>query len=105
MHSTNYFNTLIQVAEDCPAKIAEVPPDNNSTKTVASLQFSIIYNNPYAYTSDDVLFKVFAIRNSIREEDYPKAKKQFFSKSYPCFRSSPFRSDMVGECIVTNKGE
>jgi len=25
-HSTNYFNTFIQVAEDCPAQRGEAPP-------------------------------------------------------------------------------
>jgi hypothetical protein len=26
MHTTNYLNTFIEVAEDCPVKAAEIPP-------------------------------------------------------------------------------
>jgi hypothetical protein len=26
IHTTNYFNTFIEVAEDCPVIVAEVPP-------------------------------------------------------------------------------
>ena len=33
--TTNYFDTFIEVAEDCPAQKAEVPPENTKRKTVA----------------------------------------------------------------------
>ena len=87
MHSTNYFNTFISVAEDCPVDKAEIP--NSKKPTIPSLQFQIINNNPYRYTSDDVLFEVFAIRQSIPEEEKAEAREKFFSKSQACLRSSP----------------
>jgi hypothetical protein len=31
-HTTNYTNTFIEVAEDCPAAMAEVPKSKGSVK-------------------------------------------------------------------------
>ncbi len=88
MTTTNYFNTFIEVAEDCPATHGEVPPVKGS-KSVANLQFEMLQEHPYAYTSDDVLFAVFAERNQIPEEDLAEQREIFFVKGQPCFRASP----------------
>jgi hypothetical protein len=89
MHTTNYHNTFIAVAEDCPVKAAEIPPQKDE-KTVAGLQFEMIIDNPYKYTSDDVIFQVFALRNKISGKASLDAEREkFFSKGQPCFRSSP----------------
>ncbi|MGP8214770.1 MAG: DUF6157 family protein [Bacteroidia bacterium] len=89
MKTTNYFNTFIEVAEDCPIKVSETPPLKNGVKTVANIQFEMIKNNPYKYTSDEILFSVFAIRNNIKDSDIEKELEKFFSKGQACFRSSP----------------
>lgn len=89
MKTTNYYNTFIEVAEDCPVKVAEVPPRKSETPTVASIQFEILNNNPYEYTSDDVLFQVHAIRNGIARKDFARIREEFFAKGKACFRSSP----------------
>lgn len=88
MHSTNYTNTLIETAEDCPAKAGEVPPIKNK-KSVANLQYELLIEHPYEFTSDDILFSVFATRKAISKEDLENQRKQFFSKGQPCFRASP----------------
>lgn len=88
MHSTNYSNTLIEIAEDCPAKAGEIPPIKNK-KSVANLQYELLVNQPYQFTSDEVLFSVFATRKAIPEEDLEAQKTQFFSKGQACFRASP----------------
>jgi hypothetical protein len=88
MNTTNYFNTFIEVAEDCPATHGEIPPVKRS-QTVASLQYNMLHNHPYKYTSDDVLFAVFAARNQIPEEDLAEQRQLFFAKGQPCFRASP----------------
>jgi hypothetical protein len=88
VHTTNYFNSFIEIAEDCPASRGEVPPVKGSP-SVANLQFEMVYEHPYAYTSDDVLFAVFAQRNQIPKTDWPQARAEFFSKGQPCFRASP----------------
>lgn len=88
MHTTNYYNTFIQVAEDCPIKIAEIPPPKKE-QTAANIQFDMIANHPYKYTSDDVLFQVFAVKNEITGQEVKMEREKFFSKGQPCLRSSP----------------
>lgn len=88
MKSTNYFNTFIEVADDCPATHGEVPPVKGS-KTVANLQYEMLQGHPYEYTSDDVLFAVFAQRNQIPDEALAEQRALFFAKGQPCFRASP----------------
>ena len=87
-HTTNYFDTFIEVAEDTKATSGTKPP-TKINKTVAELQYEILVNQPYTYSSDDVLFKVFALRNDLTESEYEKARQDFFSKGQPCFRASP----------------
>src|SRR5258705_3970075 len=55
-HTTNCFDTFIQVAEDCPARTGEEPPARAGNPTVAGLQYRMIAEAPYMYTSDDVIF-------------------------------------------------
>lgn len=88
-HTTNYQNTFIEIADDCPTKFGEIPPLKGDIKTVANMQFEIISKNPYKFTSDDVLFQVYAIRKDLIKADYKEAREEFFSKGQPCFRSSP----------------
>ncbi|MBN8675967.1 MAG: hypothetical protein J0L56_17675 [Chitinophagales bacterium] len=89
IHTTNYINTFIEIAEDCMAAKAEVPPVKGDARTVANMQFDMISKHPYKFTSDDVLFQVFADRNDLTKNEYPTAREQFFSKGQPCFRASP----------------
>lgn len=88
-HSTNYFNTFIEIAEDCPIPEGIVPPMKGNKKTLAVLQYEMIANNPYQYTSDDVLFQCFASRREIPENAYSHARDEYFSKGQACLRASP----------------
>lgn len=88
MGTTNYANTLIEVAEDCPATDSETPPIG-AKRTIAALQYELIANHPYRYTSDDVLFEVYAIRNAIAGDARTVEREAFFAKDQPCLRSSP----------------
>ncbi len=89
IHSTNYRNTFIAIADDSTAQSAEIPPLKADAKTVANLQFEMIINKPYQYSSDDVLFQVFATRKDISKAEYKTARAAFFSKGQPCLRASP----------------
>ncbi|MEJ2746956.1 MAG: DUF6157 family protein [Anaerolineae bacterium] len=89
MASTNYYNTFIEIAEDCPTATGEVPPIRGNKKSVANLQFEMLHEQPYTFTSDDVLFAVFATRKGIPTEEWAEQRELFFSKGQPCFRSSP----------------
>ena len=53
------------------------------------MQYDLISNNPYKFTSDDIFFQVFADRNDLTNAEYKQAREQFFSKGQPCFRASP----------------
>ena len=86
--STNYFDTFIEVAEDTKAESGTIPPAKNK-KTVAEMQYDLIFNHPYTFTSDDIFFQVFADRNDLTNAEYKQAREQFFSKGQPCFRASP----------------
>ncbi|HEU4553951.1 MAG TPA: DUF6157 family protein [Chitinophaga sp.] len=89
MHTTNYFNTFIEIAEDSHTSIPEVPPLKGGNKTAANLQFEMVIDHPYKYTSDDVLFHVFAVKNNISKGDLKAEREKFFSKGQPCLRASP----------------
>ena len=88
-HSTNYYNTLVEIAEDCPANKGEMPPVKGEKKTVANLQFEMLYEHPYQYTSDEVLFGVFASRKAFEEAEMDEQRAHYFSKGQACFRASP----------------
>jgi len=88
-HTTNYYNTFIEIADDCPISNGEIPPIKAETKTVANIQFEIIIKKPYKFTSDDILFQVFADKNDLTKSEYKEAREQFFSKGQACFRASP----------------
>jgi hypothetical protein len=88
MHTTNYFDTFIAVADDCKAAGAEVPPEKVA-KTVARMQWELLEAEPYAFTSDELIFAIHAARNKLAEADLDAERARFFSKGQPCLRSSP----------------
>lgn len=89
MGSTNYSDTFIHVADDCPDTDAERPPTGGKGPTVAALQYELIAEHPYEFTSDDVLFEVHAIRRGIPAQDKQAQRSAFFAKDQACLRSSP----------------
>lgn len=88
MHTTNYQNTFIEVAEDCPVKAAAIPPQKMADKTIANIQFEMIVEHPYRFTSDEVIFKGYAIKNQLTS-NLEQEREQFFSKGQACLRASP----------------
>jgi len=88
-HTTNYTNTLVEVAEDCPCHQGEMPPLRGDKKSIANLQFDLLFEQPYQHTSDDIFFAVFALRKDISKREMKEQRAIFFSKGQPCFRASP----------------
>jgi hypothetical protein len=80
-HSTNYYDTFIAVAEDCPVERGEAPPAKDPP-TAARIQYDLMAENPYRFTSDDVVYAATGQRRGMSRE-------VFFSKGQPCLRSSP----------------
>jgi hypothetical protein len=88
MTTTNYYDTFIAIADDCPLAAAEVPPLKKDTPSVANLQFDMIMANPYKYTSDEVIFSIHALRNGI-VGNLEAERAAFFAKGQACLRASP----------------
>lgn len=87
IHTTNYQDTFIEVAEDCPVSVSEMPPQKN-IPTIADMQYEMISKHPYHFTSDDVIFETFAQKNNFTEIEKPEERLKFFSKGQACLRSS-----------------
>ncbi|MGQ0681444.1 DUF6157 family protein [Bradyrhizobium sp.] len=91
-HTTNVFDTFIRVAEDCPAHAGEAPPQRAGSPTVARLQFEMIGQAPYKYTSDDVVFATSAPGRQLgakaSKTERSRARSEFFSKGQACMRAS-----------------
>lgn len=87
-YSTNYFNTLIEAAADTKVVKGTIPP-SKSNKTVAERQYELIASAPYQYTSDDIIFQVYAERKGLSPDEYPEARAVFFSRGQACLRASP----------------
>ncbi|MGJ9412675.1 DUF6157 family protein [Aeromicrobium sp. CF4.19] len=81
MHTTDYVDTFISVAPDCPATTAQAPPEREPA-TLAQRQLEMLRHAPYEHTSDDVVF-------ASQGEPKGLTREEFFSKGQPCLRSSP----------------
>lgn len=86
MHTTNYFNTLIEISEDSPTRVGRVP---EKPGTVAAMQYERVAAAPYKLTSDDLIFGIHADRAEIPEDERDMARSQFFSRGQACLRASP----------------
>lgn len=87
-YTTNYTNTFIEIAEDCPVSMAQIPPEKK-VKTLANLQYEALIQHPYQYSSDDIIFGCHAIKNDISDSEMQEEREKFFSKGQPCLRCSP----------------
>lgn len=81
MTTTNLPNTFISVADDCPVFMAEIPP-KREPKTIPQIEYEMLIDNPYKYTSDDVLYAANGERRGMGRDDY-------FARIQPDFRLSP----------------
>ena len=103
--TTNYQNCFIEIAEDCPAKKGTIPPVKNTGQTTATIQYDILSNNPYKYTSDEVLFTCYIKKHEINKNDTAKIKEHFFSKGQACFRASPLTKQYGWGVHYNNEGK
>ena len=103
MGTANYIDTFIAVAPDCAAP-GGTPPREGETPSVALLTFQMIHENPYRFTSDDVIFGVWADRRGIPEDDRAAAREEFFSRGQACRRASDLGKPTAGACTTTPRG-
>jgi hypothetical protein len=62
----------------------------------------MLAEHPYEFSSDDILYAVFATRKEIPTEDLEEQHHLFFSKGQPCFRASPL-TKRYGWGVHSNK--
>ena len=74
MHTTNYANTFIAVAEDSTSERSTQPPEKPGNPSIASRTWRMMAEHPYRYTSDDVIFTVWADRKGIPEDERDAAR-------------------------------
>jgi hypothetical protein len=79
MKSTNYRDTLITASPDSPVSAGTIP---EKPGTVAAVQHALMVE-PYAMTSDDLIFAAY------RERGGDKDRAEFFAKPQACLRASP----------------
>ena len=68
-----------------------VPPERGGTPIVASRTWQMIADEPYRYTSGDVIFTAYAERAGIAPNDRPAVREQYYSVGRACLRSSDLR--------------
>lgn len=83
-----YYNTFIEIAEDCLVLRAEIPQIKGEKKTKAVLEYELIAKNPYKYTGEDIAFMTHAMHKEIPKERWVEERVKFFSQDQPCLRTS-----------------
>jgi hypothetical protein len=53
----NYYDTLIEIADDCPAIKGQVPQARGGKKTKAVVEYEVLVKHPYTYTEEDIAFE------------------------------------------------
>jgi Family of unknown function (DUF6157) len=84
----NYYDTLIEVADDCPATEGQVPQARGGKKTKAVIEYELLAEHPYTYTEEDIAFEVYAVLHDIPKASRPKERDKFLSKGHPHLRVS-----------------
>jgi hypothetical protein len=99
----NYHDTLIEVADDCPATEAQVPQARGGKKTKAVVEYELLVKHPYVYTEEDIAFEVYAVLHEIPKTSRPKERAKFLSKGHPHVRVSALANATDGESTTTLK--
>jgi len=84
----NYYDTLIEVADDCPATEAQVPQARGGKKTKAVVEYELLVKHPYTCTEEDIAFEVYAVLHEIPSASRAKEREKFLSKGHPHLRVS-----------------
>lgn len=84
----NYYNTLIEVADDCPAAKGEAPQMKSGKKTKPVLEYEMMSKHPYEYTEEDIAFEAYALMHGIPKAGWPAERQKFLSQDQACLRVS-----------------
>ena len=84
----NYYDTLIEVADDCPATKGQAPQARGGKKTKPVVEYELLAKHPYTYTEEDIAFEVYAALHDIPKAGRQKEREKFLSKGHPHLRVS-----------------
>ena len=84
----NYYDTLIEIADDCLATTGQVPQARGGKKTKAMIEYELLVEHPYTYTEEDIAFEVYAVVHDIPKRSWAKEREKFLSKGHPHLRVS-----------------
>jgi len=84
----NYYDTLIEVADDCPVREAQVPQARGGKKTKAVVEYELLVRHPYEYTEEDIAFETHAVLHDIANAAWYSERTKFLSKGHPHLRVS-----------------
>jgi hypothetical protein len=88
----NYRGALIAVAEDCPVEASVVPELRGGKKTLPLIQYELLRDSPYKYTSAEVLFESNMQHKGLAAGELKRRRRElwdaFFEKPQPCLRAS-----------------
>ena len=89
----NPVDQFIEIAPDSPTQQAIVPADKNGKRSIASIEYELLSNNPYHYTLAELKFATHLLHKQIPPAEVkaqlPRLQEAFFSKPYACMRASP----------------
>lgn len=97
--TTNYYDTLITIAEDSPIQASTVP--DLKKPSVAAQQYMWISKQPYELTSDDVIYRRVAEKQGVPDHLRAAAQQEYFQTGRACLRTSPL-ARQYGWGIHTN---
>lgn len=92
MNTVSYVNTFIRISEDSPVTTSKTPELYRGKETVATLEYKLLHDHPYAFTQEDVQFQTHLLKKDISttdEKTLATLRTEFFSKPKACFRASP----------------
>src|SRR5438093_9330881 len=84
----NNYDTLIEVADDCPATADQVPQARGGKPTKAVVEYELLAKQPYRYTEEDIAFEVHAAMREIPKTMQASERRTFLSKGHPHLRVS-----------------
>jgi Family of unknown function (DUF6157) len=100
----NYYDTLIEIADDSPVTEARVPQARGVKRTKAVVEYELLAKHPYEYTEEDTAFETYAVLHDIPKGAWPRERKEFWRKGHPRLRVSALaKSATAGAFTATTK--
>jgi Family of unknown function (DUF6157) len=88
----NYYDTFITVSKDCPVERGLIPPEKKNGKSKPGIEYELIFNDPYGYTQEELLYETYIRHKEISEEELSNRGEEirsgFFAKPMACLRAS-----------------